>query len=203
LIGGLYDVEREAKKNVLDSSAIKELRQKRSKPILDEICAHLEDWSIALLPKSPIGQAVGYARGPWEALNRYIDDGDVDIDNNLAERVLRTVAIGRKNWQFAGSDAGAERTAVIYSLVAIGGPAGDNSGGILSSYNIGAVSGKKRVGGLVGNNEDGTISSCYSTGSVNGGAAGGLAGDNEATQKVPQKATISIQNLKTRPVPLA
>jgi hypothetical protein len=51
-------------------------------------------------------------------LNRYLDDGDLDIDNNLSERVLRIVAIGRKNWMFAGSDAGAERAAIIYSLVA-------------------------------------------------------------------------------------
>ena len=56
--------------------------------------------------------------GQWEALNRYLDDGDLDIDNNLSERVLRTVAIGRKNWLFAGSDAGAKRAAVIYSLIA-------------------------------------------------------------------------------------
>jgi len=118
LIGELYDVEREAKQNELAASAIKELRQQRSKPILDQICPHLEDWSIALLPKSPIGQAVGYARGQWKALNRYIDDGDLAIDNNLSERVLRIVAIGRKNWMFAGSDAGAERAAVIYSLIA-------------------------------------------------------------------------------------
>ena len=118
LIGKLYDVERQAKQNELDAQAIKELRQHRSKPILDEICPHLEDWSIELLPKSPVGQAVGYARGQWRALNRYIEDGDLDIDNNLAERVLRTVAIGRKNWMFAGSDAGAERAAVIYSLIA-------------------------------------------------------------------------------------
>jgi hypothetical protein len=118
LIGELYDVEREAKQNELDASAIEELRQQRSKPILDEISTHLNDWSIELLPKSPIGQAVGYARGQWEALNRYLDDGDLAIDNNLSERVLRTVAIGRRNWMFAGSDAGAERAAVIYSLVA-------------------------------------------------------------------------------------
>ena len=117
LIGKLYDVEREAKQNELDAPAIKELRQQCSKPILDQISPHLEDWSIALLPKSPIGQAVGYARGQWEALNRYIDNGDLAIDNNLSERVLRIVAIGRKNWMFAGSDAGAERAAIIYSLV--------------------------------------------------------------------------------------
>ena len=54
----------------------------------------------------------------WIALNRYIDDGDLAIDNNVAERVLRIVAIGRKNWLFAGSDAGAERAAIIYSLIA-------------------------------------------------------------------------------------
>ena len=118
LIGKLYDTEREAKQNELDAPAIKELRQQHSKPVLDEISTHLNDWSIEVLPKSPIGQAVSYARGQWKALNRYTEDGDLNIDNNLAERVLRTVAIGRKNWQFAGSDAGAERAAVIYSLVA-------------------------------------------------------------------------------------
>jgi len=118
LIGKLYDIEREAKQNKLDAPAFKELRQQQSKRILVEIGTRLENWSIEVLPKSPIGQAVSYARGQWEALNQYLDDGDLDIDNNLAERVLRTVAIGRRNWMFAGSDAGGQRAAVIYSLVA-------------------------------------------------------------------------------------
>jgi hypothetical protein len=118
LIGKLYDVERQAKENELDVSAIKDLRQQHSKPVLDAIHVRLNDWSIELLPKSPIGQAVSYARAQWEALNRYLDDGDLEIDNNLSERVLRTVAIGRKNWLFAGSDEGAKRAAVIYSLIA-------------------------------------------------------------------------------------
>ena len=118
LIGTLYDVEREAKQNELDVPAIQELRQQHSKSILDEISTRLNDWSIELLPKSPIGQAVSYARAQWEALSRYLDDGDLEIDNNLSERVLRTVAIGRRNWMFAGSDEGAKRAAVIYSLVA-------------------------------------------------------------------------------------
>ncbi len=118
LIGKLYAVERQAKENELDGSAIKELRQQHSKPVLDEISTRLNDWSIELLPKSRIGQAVSYARAQWEALNRYLDAGDLDIDNNLSERVLRTVAIGRKNWLFAGSDEGAKRAAVIYSLIA-------------------------------------------------------------------------------------
>jgi transposase len=118
LIGKLYDVERQAKENELDVPAIKGLRQQHSKPILDEISTRLNDWSIEVLPKSPIGQAVSYARAQWEALNQYTDDGGLDIDNNLSERVLRTVAIGRKNWLFAGSDEGAKRAAVIYSLIA-------------------------------------------------------------------------------------
>jgi transposase len=118
MIGRLYDVERRAKEEDLDAIALRELRQEQSKPVLEEISGCLDDWSIEVLPKSPIGQAVGYARGQWIALNQYIDDGDLAIDNNLAERVLRTVAIGRRNWLFAGSDAGAERAAIIYSLIA-------------------------------------------------------------------------------------
>lgn len=118
LIGKLYDVERQAKENKLDVPAVKELRQRHSKPIFHEIHTRLNDWSIELLPKSPIGQAVSYARGQWEALNRYLGDGELAIDNTLSERVLRTVAIGRRNWMFAGSDEGAKRAAVIYSLIA-------------------------------------------------------------------------------------
>jgi transposase len=118
MIGNLYTVEKQAKEDGLDAIALKEQRQHHSKPILEEIRVRLEDWSIEVLPKSPIGQAVSYARGQWIALNRYIEDGDLDIDNNLAERVLRIIAIGRKNWLFAGSDAGAERAAIIYSLIA-------------------------------------------------------------------------------------
>ena len=82
----LYEVEREAKQNELNASAIKELRQQHSKPILDDISPHLENWSIAVLPKSPMGQAVSYARGQWKALNRYIDDGDLAIDKNHASQ---------------------------------------------------------------------------------------------------------------------
>ena len=65
-----------------------------------------------------MGKSVGYARAQWLALNRYVDNGILSIDNNLVERVLRMVVIGRKNWLFAGSDNGGKRAAVIYSLVA-------------------------------------------------------------------------------------
>ena len=71
-----------------------------------------------MLPKSPIGQAIGYALNQWTALNRYLHDGDLSIDNNAAENALRVVALGRKNWLFAGSDAGGRRAAIIYSLIA-------------------------------------------------------------------------------------
>jgi transposase len=118
MIRRLYDIERQAKEEASDTTALRGLRQEQSKPILEEINGRLEDWSVEVLPKSPIGQAVSYARGQWIALNQYTGDGDLDVDNNLAERVLRIVAIGRKNWLFAGSDAGAERAATIYSLIA-------------------------------------------------------------------------------------
>jgi transposase len=65
-----------------------------------------------------MGQAIGYARGQWQALNRYTRDGILSIDNNLSERVLRRVAIGRKNWLFVGHDNGGRRAATLYSLVA-------------------------------------------------------------------------------------
>jgi transposase len=118
LIGQLYDVERQAKDNRLDAAGIVKLRQQRSKPVLAQIRSRLEGWSGQVLPKSPMGKAITYALGQWVALNRYVDHGILSIDNNLAERVLRMVVIGRKNWLFAGSDSGGKRAAVIYSLVA-------------------------------------------------------------------------------------
>jgi transposase len=118
LIARLYKVERDAKERKLDLEAWRRLRQEESKPIIQEIKDCLDAWSIGVLPKSPLGQAVGYALRQWEALTRFLDDARLDLDNNLSERTLRMVAIGRKNWMFAGSDAGGERAAVIYSLIA-------------------------------------------------------------------------------------
>jgi hypothetical protein len=70
-----------------------------------------------LSKKSTLGGAILYALNRWQALMRYCDDGRIEIDNNAAERALRAVALGRKNYLFAGSDAGGERAAAIYSLV--------------------------------------------------------------------------------------
>jgi len=115
-ISRLYEVEREAR--VLDAGDRKALRQERSRPILESFKRWLDCEASRVLPKSPIGQAVHYALGQWEALTRYIEDGLLEIDNNIAERALRRVALGRKNWLFAGSDEGGRRAAIVYSLVA-------------------------------------------------------------------------------------
>ncbi|MBN1361619.1 MAG: IS66 family transposase [Sedimentisphaerales bacterium] len=118
LIKDLYEIEQRARDDELQRDQIQALRQQESKPILTTIEKRLELWATQVLPKSPIGQAISYARGQWQALNRYTDDGILSIDNNLAERVLRMVAIGRKNWLFVGHDNGGHRAAIIYSLVA-------------------------------------------------------------------------------------
>jgi len=118
LIRRLYDVEREATAAALAPEQRLALRQEKSAPILKEIQACLEPWSIELLPKSPVAQAVYYARAQWKALGRFLEDGRLPLDNNLAERTLRLAAVGRKNYMFFGSDAGGHRAAIIYSLVA-------------------------------------------------------------------------------------
>lgn len=111
----MYEVERVAKEMTRDSRA--RLRQERSRPILEAFKGWLQAQALQVLPKSPLGEAIHYALAQWVALNRYLDDGILEIDNNSAERALRPVAIGRKNWMFAGSDEGGRRAAVIYTLI--------------------------------------------------------------------------------------
>ena len=118
LWGRLYDIERKARDENYSSVQLLEARQKQAMPILAEIKTALDEYKNQALPKSPIGKAVTYSLNQWEALNRYVDDPMLDIDNNLSERTLRMVVIGRKNYMFAGSEAGAWRAAIIYSLVA-------------------------------------------------------------------------------------
>jgi transposase len=116
MIRGLYEVEDEVAK--LDDEAAKvRYRQQHARPLLETIAAWLKEHRDQVLPKSPLGEAIGYALNNWTALNRYVDVGYLAIDNNPAERSLRAVAIGRKNWLFAGSDAGGRTAAVLYSLV--------------------------------------------------------------------------------------
>jgi transposase len=112
----LYRVETEAKG--LDPAARSALRQAQAGPVLERFKRWLDEQADAVLPKSPIGEAVHYARAQWAALTRYVDDGDLTIDNNASERALRRVCTGRKNWLFCGSDEGGTRTAILYSIVA-------------------------------------------------------------------------------------
>ncbi len=111
----LYDVERDAKG--FDAGQRQALRQERSKPVLEKMEEWLKDQEGHILPKSPIGEAVTYARNQWQALLRYLDDGDLAIDNNAAENALRGIAIGRKNYLFIGSERGGRAAAILYSLV--------------------------------------------------------------------------------------
>ena len=114
----LYDVEREAREQNLRGDERRALRQAKAKPILEDIQAYLEKQRPQVLPKSPIGQAISYTLSNWKALVRYADDGDLEIDNNGAERSLRPIAVGRKNWMFYGSDNGGRTAAVLGSLIA-------------------------------------------------------------------------------------
>jgi len=116
VIQQLYRVETEAKP--LDAAARRALRQAQAPPVLERFKAWLDEQAGVVLPKSPIGEAVHYARAQWTALTRYLEDGDLTIDNNASERALRRVVTGRKNWLFCGSDAGGQRAAILYSIVA-------------------------------------------------------------------------------------
>ena len=77
----------------------------------------LDDALRRLSPKSEVAKAIAYGRKRWTALTRFVDEGRLEINNNIAERAMRSIAIGRKNWLFAGSKAGGERAAAIYTVI--------------------------------------------------------------------------------------
>jgi hypothetical protein len=112
----LYDIEDDAKP--LDHDARAALRQEKAKPLLSKLKEWLDGEQKKLVPKSPMAQAINYTLSNWVALTRYCEDGRLDIDNNEAERQLRRVAVGRKNWMFAGSDNGGHTAAILYSICA-------------------------------------------------------------------------------------
>jgi transposase len=116
VIQQLYRVEAEAK--ALEAGARRALREAQAQPVLERFKRWLDEQANVVLPKSPIGEAVHYARAQWTALTRYLEDGDLAIDNNASERALRRVVTGRKNWLFCGSDEGGRRAAILYSIVA-------------------------------------------------------------------------------------
>lgn len=115
LIGKLYDIEREL--HDASTSARCEARQQRAKPVLEDIYTWLCHEHLQVLPKSLIGKAIAYALRLWPSLTRYLEDGCLAIDNNAAERAIKPLVLGRKNWLFAGSHQGAENAAKLASIV--------------------------------------------------------------------------------------
>jgi transposase len=114
-IGALYGIEEDVRGK---PAALRcSVRQTLSKPLLDDLRSWLEKSLRSLSTKSETAGAIRYALSHWRALTRYVDDGLLEIDNSAAERALRAVALGRKNYLFCGSNSGGERAAVIYSLV--------------------------------------------------------------------------------------
>jgi hypothetical protein len=116
MIRRLYAVEKDAADR--DAPTRQQLRQARSIPILERIRLWLIEQQAQVLPHSPIAQAIGYALNQWPALVVYTSDGRLSIDNNVSERALRRVAVGRKNWLFSWHDESAQGQAVLWSLIA-------------------------------------------------------------------------------------
>lgn len=116
LIAQLYKVEDRARG--LSAEERLGLRQLESRPILDKLRNYLLEIQLEVLPKSPEGRAVRYALKNWQALMRYAEDGNLEIDNNRTERTIRGIAVGRTNWLFFGSDKGGRTAAVLRSFVA-------------------------------------------------------------------------------------
>lgn len=130
LIGRLYGIEdklppliapstdsAEQARRLAREEERRQLRERDSVPVLSELKKWLEEQKPKTLPKSPLGQAIGYALNNWEALKRYVEKGYLAIDNNLSERTLRVVGLGRKNWVALGSKAGGKTAAVLYTIV--------------------------------------------------------------------------------------
>ena len=111
----LYTIEADIKGKPADLR--RTVRQTRSQPLLDAFNA----WAMAqrrrLSGKAPLGKALQYSLSRWDALTRYVEDGRLSIDNNLSERLLRGIAVTRKNFLFLGSDRGGDRAAVLYTVI--------------------------------------------------------------------------------------
>jgi transposase len=114
-IAALYAIEREIRGRPPDER--RQIRDSRARPLLDSLHTWMQASLSKLSRKSEVALAIHYALGRWTQLLRYCHDGRLEIDNNTAERALRAVALGRKNYLFAGSNAGGERAAAIYSLI--------------------------------------------------------------------------------------
>ncbi len=114
-IGRLFSIEAEIRGK--SPARRREARQQNSGPILAELKDFLDSTLAKISGKSSLAQAIRYATSRWEALTRFIDDGRLEMSNNAAERAIRPIALGRKNYLFAGSDEGGRRAALMYTLI--------------------------------------------------------------------------------------
>jgi transposase len=117
-IARLYEVEKQARRCDIHGEQLRLLREQVSLPVLKQLHAYLLKIEGELLPRSEPGQALAYMLKNWTALTRYVEHGDLSIDNNRTERSLRGIAVGRNNWVFLGSDRGGRTMAVLKSFVA-------------------------------------------------------------------------------------
>jgi transposase len=117
MIAHLYEVEKVSRQNGLRGEALRLVRERDARPMLNQLHDYLLTIRTQVLPKSDAGQAIAYTLKNWTALTRYCSDGDLPIDNNGTERSLRGFAVGRNNWTFFGSDNGGRTAAVLRSFV--------------------------------------------------------------------------------------
>jgi transposase len=113
----LFKIESDARELQLSAKDVKLMREQEAKPILAKMKTWLDQQSLVALPKSSFGKAVNYSLNNWEELNNYLLDGNLRLDNNLAEQEMKRVAIGRKNFLFLGSDNGGENAEVLMSIM--------------------------------------------------------------------------------------
>ncbi len=111
----LYRIETEIKDK--DPAEKQALRLEKAKPLLEQFKAWLDQSALQVPPKSAVGKAIAYSLGQWSKLERYIEDGNLQIDNNRAERAIKPFVIGRKNWLFSNTTNGAQASAILYSLI--------------------------------------------------------------------------------------
>jgi len=118
-IAHLYDIERKLRRQRGGPALRDAYRASQSAPICRRIHRILQRWYLTrrFLPKSTMGQAVGYALGQWESLQIYLKDPKIEIDNNLVENAIRPTALGKKNWLFFGDADAGQRSAIIYSII--------------------------------------------------------------------------------------
>jgi transposase len=116
-ISKLYKIEKQARENKLTPEALKKERQEKALPILLEFKKWLDSRIELVPPKSLLGKAISYTLNQWHRLIRYVEDGRIPIDNNLAENAIRPFVIGRKNWLFSSTPEGARASATLYSLI--------------------------------------------------------------------------------------